>query len=372
MERPMNVVFRADASLDIGSGHVMRCLTLANALKMRGCKVSFICRSTKGNMISFIETSGFSVFPLPPSPQMAIQETLTGRAIYQSWLGVSADEDASQTIAQLQPLTADWLIVDHYGIDVQWETLLRSHCHKLMVIDDLADRQHECDLLLDQSLGREASAYLRLAPAECRLAMGADYALLRPEFALWRDESLRRRTDGVVSHILISMGGIDKNNATSAVLSCLKTYPLAPEARITVVMGSHAPWLEAVERMSAKMPVKADIRVNVEDMAHLMTESDLSIGAAGSSAWERCCLGLPSIIVVQAENQIGVAKALEKHRCAKVLPTGLNIDESLPKAMRAFGTPSFVREMQHNCMSMIDGDGVQRICTKIFELGGTS
>lgn len=287
----MKVAFRADASIEIGTGHVMRCLTLAEALRDQGAECQFICSAEDGNMLQAIREKGFKASGVEPFMNWRI--------------------DAEQTQADLAESRVNWIIVDHYALDSRWEQALKAHCHKLMVIDDLADRTHDCDLLLDQNLGRLKSDYEKLVPAACQLLIGPKYALLRPEFAAWRDYSLKRRAvDTELKQLLISMGGTDYSNSTSQILQALKQVPLPTNCHITVVMGASSPWIQQATALAETMPWSTEVKVNVGNMAELMANSDLSIGAAGSTSWERCCLGLPSIQFVLANNQRLIANAL--------------------------------------------------------------
>ncbi len=342
-----SVVFRTDASLQIGTGHVMRCLTLANALKAKGIECVFICRAQKGNLIDFIRDNGFVVKTLP------IGEKTTAGS-YAGWLGVTWEEDATQTLLAMHNLTVDWLIIDHYALDARWETLMRPHCAKLMVIDDLADRPHDCDLLLDQNLGREPSDYTDLVPVDCQLCVGPRFALLRPEFAEARAHSLARRANPRLENLLITMGGVDQNNATGAVLDALVKCTLPEDLQITVVMGPHAPWLSDVQKSANDMPWKTVVKVGVKDMAQLMSDSDLAIGAAGSTSWERCCLGLPSLMLVLAENQSAIAQALQDHGAASMINMGA--DGALP-----IPSSNALAELSHAASMLVDGQGATHV-----------
>lgn len=309
----LTVVFRTDASLDIGTGHVMRCLTLADALREHGANCRFVCRAQPGDLIDLIRQRGYDVYVLPFIEELATSDSARDESppAHASWLGTDWITDAKLTLSALSGTRIDWLIVDHYALDARWEQTLRSACCHLMVIDDLADRPHECELLLDQNLGRTSANYADLVSIGCTILAGPKYALLRPEFAALRQESLGRRATPQLKHLLITMGGVDRGNATGQVLDALKDCPLPVDCRITVVMGPHAPWLTQVREQAAQLPWSIKVLVNVSDMAKLMTDSDLAIGAAGSTSWERCCLGLPSILVVLAENQLPIAKALD-------------------------------------------------------------
>lgn len=303
----MRVGFRTDASLQIGSGHVYRCLTLADALAAKGATCVFFCRPHDGNLMGFIAARGHSVIALGEP-----DETKAGTDKQDTWLGTGWETDAQQTVDAMAGIKPDWLVVDHYALDARWEQMLRPACARLMVIDDLADRPHECDLLLDQNLGRVPEDYAGLIPAGAVALLGPDYALLRPEFAALRPESLARRADPVLRRVLVTLGGVDKDDVTTRVLDALDGAALPDDVTVTVVMGPHAPWLTRVRDRAAAMRLPTEVRVGVRDMARLMADSDLSIGAGGSTTWERCALGLPSVTVVLAENQRSIAETLEQ------------------------------------------------------------
>ncbi len=309
----MKVVFRADASLQIGTGHVMRCLTLADALAARGADCQFISRVHPGNLIEFVRSRGYIVHTLSESPAGVEVDPIGDQAhsvAHSHWLGVSQAQDAEACASILAELQPDWLIMDHYALDARWERALKPYYRRLMVIDDLADRPHESDLLLDQTYSREAEDYRAWVPASCRLLCGSQYALLRPEFAALRPYSLQRRAKPQLRQLLITMGGVDRDNATGKVLEALHACSLPVDCQVTVVMGATAPWLTEVERLAQNMPWSTQVTVGVRDMAQLMADSDLAIGAAGATSWERCCLGLPTIMLVLADNQRDIAQAL--------------------------------------------------------------
>jgi len=303
----MSIVFRVDASIEMGTGHVMRCLTLADVLKKQGLTVQFICRELTGNLIAFIQNKGYQVFPLKSYEQATNQNSSLAHA---NWLGCSQEQDISECEAILQSNQPDWLIVDHYALDIIWEKSLKPYYKKLMVIDDLADRLHDCELLLDQTYGRKDKDYLPWVTESCQLLLGSNYALLRPEFAEWREYSLQRRINPVFKNLLITMGGVDQNNVTASVLTALKQCDLPNDLTITVVMGMTAPHSEAVRKIAQTMPNKTDVVIGVNNMAEIMANADLAIGAAGMTTWERCCLGLPSIVIQLAENQKNIVQTL--------------------------------------------------------------
>jgi UDP-2,4-diacetamido-2,4,6-trideoxy-beta-L-altropyranose hydrolase len=363
----LRIVFRADASLQIGAGHVMRCLTLADALRVKGAEVIFISRELPGNLIQLIERKGFGVATLPlMSSEEKHAKTDSEQALtHATWLGAPQHQDAVQCEPLLQQFKADWLVVDHYAIDSYWQRMLRPYYKKLMVIDDLADRQQDCDLLLDQTYGRKALDYESLLPKNATLLLGAVYALLRPEFAEWRDFSLRRRVNPEFKQLLITMGGIDPDNVTGRVLKALQDCVLPKDLKITVVMGGAAPWLEHVKQQAGQMPYPTEVKVDVTNMAEIMAHSDLAIGASGSTSWERCCLGLPSLMVVLAENQRSIAKALQDLGASTVvqLENPIMLESNL-LAM----TKDHLKRLSDSSLQIVDGLGVQRTLKNMLSI----
>lgn len=208
----MKIVFRTDASIQIGTGHVMRCLTLADELTRQGHECRFICREHPGHLGCLVNSKGYDLTLLPPPSDQPLQQTNSETDDYELWLGAPWQEDARQTLDAISSLNPDWLVVDHYALDAHWERTLSSTVDKIMVIDDLANRPHECTLLLDQNLGRIASDYDELLPTTCQRLIGPRYALLRPEFAALREQSLKRRGKPELKRILISLGGVDRTN----------------------------------------------------------------------------------------------------------------------------------------------------------------
>lgn len=357
----MRIAFRTDASLQIGTGHVMRCLTLAKALAAQGMACEFICREHPGNLIEFIRSQGFIAHSLPLQPETGTTDSGSG-PLHRHWLGATQQQDAAACRPLLAEHRPDWLITDHYALDRCWEESLAPHYRKLMVIDDLADRPHTCDLLLDQTFGRDPADYRPLVPATCRLLCGSQYALLRPEFASLRRYSLLRRAQPALQELLITMGGVDRNNATGQVLKMLRSTPLHADCRITVVMGATAPWLDEVRTQMQTLPWATRTLVGVNDMAQLMADSDLAIGAAGATSWERCCLGLPTIMVVLADNQLKVAQGLEHAGAAVLVTFGTDSERQFASLLSALlADPNILHAMSRSAASIADGTGTNSV-----------
>ena len=343
----------------------MRCLTLANELARQGHECHFVCREHPGNLGHLIASQGHGLTILPAPANHSPQEKDTASEDYALWLGVPWQEDARQTLDVISPLKPDWLVVDHYALDAKWECTLASVVGDIMVIDDLADRPHECTLLLDQNLGRDASHYGGLLPGKCQLLIGPRYALLRPEFAALRERSLQRRKNPKLRRVLVSLGGIDQNNLTGQVLDALKESSLSADAELDVVMGACAPNLEEVRRIAAELPFSSTVSVSVMDMADRMCHADLSIGAAGGTSWERCCLGIPSVIIVIAHNQLQGAAALRDARAAVVIENLNELKKELLRAIEEFSEVSALTSVSENASRISDGYGCRNIVQKI-------
>jgi UDP-2,4-diacetamido-2,4,6-trideoxy-beta-L-altropyranose hydrolase len=311
----MIIAFRADASLDIGTGHVMRCLTLAKEFKKAGDECLFICRAHEGNLISYLESEQMEVITLPVSEPIENVTAPLSHLNHGSWLGVSWQLDANETLHSIIDRAIDCLVVDHYALDVNWEKMVGEKVNNIFVIDDLADRNHECFALLDQNFGREENDYNEFLPSECLKLIGPSFALLRAEFLELRADSLRLRSEFKLKKILINLGGVDKNDFTSQIINGLTGTDLDHAVKITVVLGSTNPNRLKVEQSAKASPYDISLKVGVTNMAEIMASCDLAIGAAGSTTWERFSLGVPSILLSIAENQNSALNALSTSGC---------------------------------------------------------
>lgn len=364
-EKRLIVVFRVDASINIGIGHVMRCLTLADELNQQGHECWFVCREHTGHLGNVITSKGYSLTLLPAQKGTPPKQKSRLSDDYAFWLGVSWQEDANQTLDAISPLSPDWLVVDHYALDIQWERTLSSAVGKIMVIDDLANRPHECALLLDQNFGRAASDYDDLLPAESQRLIGLHYALLRPEFSELREKSLLRRQKPELNRILISLGGVDRTNVTGQILKMISSSSLPTSTELDIIMGATAPHLDEIRALVDLLPFKATVSVDVKDMAHRMCLADLAIGAGGSTSWERCCLGLPAIIFVLAENQKHSAELLNKHKAIIIVTKTEQIKAKIEHFLKKANLVSEFSSMTYAAQKLVDGAGCERV-TKII------
>ena len=361
----MKFVFRADASVQIGAGHVMRCLTLAGELREKSAGVTFVCRELPGNLCGLIEKKGYTVHRLPGKEQLTAGNMRRGR---NAQPGRSWEEDAEQTRAVLESARgADWVIVDHYELDSRWESLLRACAKKIMVIDDLADRPHDCDLLLDQNFYQNMEArYDGLAPDHCRKLLGPGYALLRPEF---RDAGKRLKgRDGSVRRILIFYGGSDPTGETAKALEAIRAINCLGIA-VDVVVGGVNPQRDKLKRICSDMPF-VFLYCQVDNMAELMVGADLALGAGGTANWERCFLGLPSIVTVVAQNQYETAKAAASAGALRLLGWFNEVSaENLRDAIEAaLSSPASLLEMGKKAVEIMGSPLSEGNCAVIQAL----
>ncbi len=335
----MNIAFRVDSSSKTGVGHLMRCLTLADELKSKNYQITFICRDLKGNHIHSVQ---YPVFVLPKS------ESFSSDDLYLEHLGASQQEDADQTIRVL-PRNIDILIVDSYALNIIWHKKLRPYVKKILVIDDLANRQFDCDILLNQNVGSKNEDYKTKVPYDCKLLLGCDYALLQPGFSLLRKKAIeKRKVTKKIKNILISMGGSDLNNVTYNVLQ-----QISDNYNVIVVLGSNSPHNEMIKSYSKNKEIK--VIIETKNMPKLIFEADLGIGAGGSSSWERCCLGLPTLLYITAENQRVNAGNLEHLGLVKIVR---NLKDDLQNMSNDI---NLWREMSEKSIAICDGLGVKRI-----------
>ena len=279
MASPRILLF-ADCGPTVGGGHVMRCLTLARALAERGAACAFVAPPMVRGLI---ETFGPGAIATLDTPDATVEQ-------------VRASADA---------FGPDWLVIDHYRLTLADESALRAPRRRLMVMDDLADRPRDCDLLLDPGYGRTAEDYRGLLPKAAQVIAGPRYALVRPEFAAARPQALAAR-QGPVRRVLVSLGLTDVGGVTGKVVQAL--LPILGEVQLDIALGSAASSLAALAAMTDS---RITLHVDAPDMARLICEADLAVGAGGSSVWERACLGLPGVTVILADNQRDLALRME-------------------------------------------------------------
>ncbi len=351
----MNIAFRVDASAIIGTGHLMRCLTLADALSQRGAQIQFISRYLPEYLQDMLLDKGyeFRMFKSPANEQI-------DNLAHSHWLGTTQQSDADEALQILSDRTWEWLVVDHYALDARWESALRQIVRRILVIDDIADRQHDCDILLDQNFYANMNTrYADLVSPFCTTLLGPEYALLRTKFSELRKHVKSR--SGEVHRVLVFFGGSDPENSTSRVLEALSS-PAFIHLDIDVVLGAANPHRTHIERQIESFP-SAKLHIQIDNMAELMCQADLSIGAGGSTTWERFCLGLPSLVVTIADNQVQFTRDLHNDGLLRWLGTSQEVDVAMiNEAIKvALQQPQTNRQESERGMRIVDGHGAARV-----------
>jgi UDP-2,4-diacetamido-2,4,6-trideoxy-beta-L-altropyranose hydrolase len=344
-------LLRADASPQIGGGHVARCLALAAQLKDAGWDCQLATRAETRMVWPDIETH------LPVLPVTATAQT----------------EEADELRRQL-PDGCDMLITDHYGLDAGFETACRGWARSILALDDLANRPHDVDWLLDQTPGRQPVVYAGLVSARCRLLIGADYALLRSEFARLRQIMPARGRN--LASILVTFGATDTHDMTGLAIDALIEAALT--ARIDVVVGTGYPHTAAIEQRAHVANLPITIHRATNRLADLMANADLCIGAGGVTALERCCLGLPSVVIRTADNQSAIAANLKDRQA--ILDLGLATEQPrdvlarhLRNALRDLAVaPDRLHAMSQAAASVCDGRGTLRLRLALLQPRTTS
>jgi len=349
------VAFRVDASSKIGTGHFMRCLTLADGLKQRGAQIRFVSRYLPEHLRSMLAAKN-QEFVLLDSNQNDIG---LDELAHSHWLGVSQMQDAQDTIRSLSDETWDWLIVDHYALDERWESALRRSARCTMVIDDIADRKHDCDILLDQNYYTDmAIRYAGKVPDRCKTLLGSEYALLQSDYAELHERVPPR--EGPIRCVFIYFGGTDTDNLTGRSISAFLSLN-RPNIEVDVVVSPSSPHVEAIRKQ-----VEGHANIHLHDslptLAPLMTKADIAIGAGGSTSWERLCMGLPAIVISLAENQRSIAEELHHRSVIRWLghKDGVAIG-GIAKELKRLIDQGMDREWSQQCFKLVDGKGVKRV-----------
>jgi UDP-2,4-diacetamido-2,4,6-trideoxy-beta-L-altropyranose hydrolase len=351
---PIHAAIRTDSSVTIGTGHLFRCLTLADALRRDGGSVSFICRDLPGNLISRIEGLDFPVLRLPPgNSSIAFCGEKSRHPLRKE---TEWEIDARGTLRLLSETEKiDWLVVDHYALDERWEGEMRPVVRKIMVIDDTANRPHDCDLFLDQNFHKDHGLrYRGLLPQRCRKLFGPRYALLRPEFLEAR--KARKIHEGRVRRVLVFFGGTDPTNETEKALDAIRLLKRT-DIHFNVIVGDTNPKRERIRRLCAGTG-NARFYCHVKDMARMMARSDLAIGAVGTTTWERCYLGLPSITLTIAENQHPIGEQVSKAGAIRSLGWHANVNAAdiAASIQEYLDAPLKLKKMSEKGMELMGGE----------------
>jgi UDP-2,4-diacetamido-2,4,6-trideoxy-beta-L-altropyranose hydrolase len=357
------IVFRVDASSLIGAGHFSRCLCLAIKLIEMNADVYFVCRNLSAAYESQLKKQGIHLIALC-SDQSSISEKSTGHLTHSHWLEVSQEIDANDTIDAIKSLNREivCLIIDHYALDQTYEKLVKKHVSKIVVIDDIADRVHECDILIDQN-NTDTSRYKNLIPAGCKQLLGPYYCILRDEFIETREKFSYNPEEN--KNIVVSMGAADPVNATLDIVKSLSHNDyISPFLR--VIVGFLNPNKEQIEWVCKKNNIQ--VLSNLSLISQELVQAKFVIGASGVSAWERCYLGIPSLMIAIADNQVPIAKILHEQEAAIFLGVHSDIKwDNFNKTVESicYNSKRLI-EISKNAQSIVDGLGATRIACYIL------
>ena len=361
----MNIVIRVDSSLEIGVGHVMRCLTLAEKLNNININIIFVCRNNNGSAIGVIESKGYTCLVLK-----RVRYDLKKKRTYETynkWLGTSWQNDASETIGLIRNIEADMVIVDHYGIDYRWESTNSEYTNRLMVIDDIANRRHVSQILVDQNYYEDlTNRYENLVPDNCKQFVGLKYLLLRGEFEkiIFSKPRLRHCS----SRLLIFFGGNDSGRVTLKVLKCLLSIK-ALMLDVRAVVGENNPDLIEIKKL-VHGKKNFNLSIQVDNMASLMNWADFSILSGGSVIWEACSIGLPVFTIVTAKNQVEAVSVLDKKGIIKDVGwhSKIRCNDIKHAVELATDRKGFIRIMSHSARVFLAGccSGVDELVNEIL------
>jgi UDP-2,4-diacetamido-2,4,6-trideoxy-beta-L-altropyranose hydrolase len=357
----MQVFFRVDSSQKIGTGHVMRCLALAEELRTRGSEITFFSRDLSGNISDSIKDREFNLKILK-----APKSSPSRNENYLDWLEVSVQEDQKEMLSLVKGATPTetCLVVDHYALDSKWEAPFKKLGLRILVIDDLANRNHDCNLLMDQNYFSDPQTrYRQRVSSDCQLYLGPEFSLLRKEFQTLGKTSRNREK---IEKLLVFFGGIDLTGETEKTLQALSL--LKNQIQVDLIIGSKNPNREKIENLAKNLKT-VKCHVQTPHLAKLMFEADLALGAGGSSTWERCCMGLPSFVISVAENQTETSAQMGKRGYSVFLGSHEEVSaKQLAAALdEAISQPKKILEMGKKSRELVDGMGCAKIASALLK-----
>ncbi|MDO6507251.1 UDP-2,4-diacetamido-2,4,6-trideoxy-beta-L-altropyranose hydrolase [Colwellia sp. 4_MG-2023] len=357
------VLFRVDSSKEIGYGHVMRCLALAKALAVsNNVKIIFVCRDFEGSIHHLIESCDFQVILL--NQHMRSKSTINlskGPYAYSYRLALPQEEDVKEFVDKTLVYKGfiELIITDHYAIGDVWHRLVAGYTKKILAIDDLGDRAHFSDYLIDQTFNCNKSKYLNLVPSHTQLLLGTEYCLLREEFNNSDEVKLlkvRKRSN--LNTVLVMLGGTNPDNIVNKIIYLISQMTIVK--KINIIVNEKVEYLSDIKALCFNHK-NAVLHISPNNIAEIMQESDIAIGAAGSASWERCTQGLPSIVIVLSENQREISEVLENAGVVKVLELNQLHNKLKQTLLNWLNDKEEYYSSVKQCFNICDGLGISRV-----------
>ena len=361
----LKILFRADASVQQGTGHIMRCLVIADELRKRGHECIFVTQPFLPTFLSKIEDHQHRLVFLKNKMELA-NDSMNNE--YSVWLGRPIIFDALETLDVVRYERPDIIITDHYAINATWTSVVSCNQIKTVVIDDLANREHSCDLLIDQNFGRAPEHYAALVSKRTKILAGAEYIFINDDFRKKRKTVQKARLNRPPRRLNICMGGVDKDNATYNVLETIRKLNYFQNWSIDIVLRSVSPHASFLREYVENQKIDMQLHLDAENIALLFSKADLAIGAGGVTLWERCCMGLPTVLLTIADNQIPAASAITK--AGAVVYAGdirkQHWEYKLSETLKTLAQDvDVIHKMSRKAFDVCDGKGIDKVCDAI-------
>ena len=380
----MNILFRLDASKGIGNGHLIRCICLADRLRDIGAKATFLCRAEEEDDYDILIKSEHKLKLLKNKNSKDVQS-------YDSWLGVHWEQDAEEVKSFIDCLDDDinLIIVDHYGIDARWHKKLRASCKQIFVIDDLVDRELDCDFLLNSSFSGQVEEYSKLLlNKKCKSFLGPDYALISPKYNHLRSKALiKRKNNTSINEILVFLGSMDPKNYSGLAIEAIQSFQWRTPIEVNCILSSKSPSLELVRKQIVTLEDDRDdqslldsrasnqyqpefirpkitLHSDTENMEKFIFDADLCIGSGGNSAWERCVLGLPTFLTSIADNQIRNIQNITEKGAADFWKSKIDLLDLFKNYIQ---NTEKLKLLEENAFNLCDGQGIERITSSMMK-----
>lgn len=357
----MSIVFRVDSTKEIGSGHLYRCLILANSLTESGFNCIFIINKRNDKISELIKFNRHQLKYLSIKDKLPISEKINS---HKQWLKHSWKEDAEATINILEKNFVSLVVVDHYSLDYRWERKIKKHTRKIMVIDDLDNRKHECDILLDHNYRSENNAYKKnIINNLCLKLLGLKYLIINKEYVNYKKKVTREN----IKKILIFFGGSDSEKLTELIVGKLIKLD-KNKYNVSIVIGINNDRKKSIEKLIKNLN-NFKCYESQMNLASMLEKNDLVIGALGMNLWERLCIGTPSVVISKGIDQKIFGKKLASKKCIHLIGHYNEVSEKkIELRLKKFLQMKITQSMTSRLQNMVDGCGTERVANELKKI----